>query len=138
MKNLKLLLLLLPINVFAQSISVVNLYTNDIAFNPFDNKIYATAPSLAGIYGNCLCIIDPVTAQIDTAIFVGSEPNKIAISIDGKTIFVSLDGSAAVRQFSVPTLTSGPQYSLGIDSWSGPYYAEDLDILKRNDTSFAV
>lgn len=133
-----MLILLLPISIVAQPIKVIDLETNDILFNKYDDKIYATTPSTAGVNGNSICIIDPVTALIDTAIFIGSEPNKIVLSDNGNMIYVSLDGAAAIRSFDLTTLSAGQQYSLGNDPWSGPFYVEDLEILQGSDSSVVV
>ncbi len=138
MRTLILLLSLIPMSVIAQAIKVMNLQSNDILFNPFDNKIYAATASTAGVYGNSICIIDPITATIDQAIFVGSEPNQIRLSDNGEVIFVALDGAAAVRKFNVSTRTAEQQFSLGNDTWSGPFYVEDLEIIKGSDSSIAV
>lgn len=138
MRTLTLLLLLFPMNILAQTVKVIDLETNDILFNRFDQKIYATTPSSAGEYGNSICIIDPMTAEIDTAIFIGSEPNKVALSDNGVMMYVALDGAAAVRQFIVPTLTPSLQFPLGNDPSSGPFYVEDIEILKDRETSIVV
>ena len=138
MRILNFVLLILPLTLAAQSIKVIDLVTSDIVFNHYDNKIYATTPSSAGALGNSICIIDPVTAVVDTAVFIGSEPAKIGLSDNGEMLYVALDGAAAVRPFSAKTRSSGQQFSLGSDPFSGPYYVEDIEVLSGSTNSIAV
>lgn len=47
------------------------------------------------------------------ALFVGSEPNKLALASDGQTLYVHLDGANAVRRVNVVAQTAGLQFSTG-------------------------
>ncbi len=89
------------------------LETNDLAYSTVTGKVYASIPGRALGLGNTITVIDPVTGAIGPSIWVGSEPNKLAMSSDGLTLYVGLDGSAAVRPFAVSTLTPGTPFSLG-------------------------
>jgi sugar lactone lactonase YvrE len=94
----------------------VNLQANDLVINPATQKLYASVPSTQGTGGNSITRIDPSSAAIETSVFVGSEPNKMAISEDGSTIHVSLDGAAAIRQFDVASMTPGLQFNWGTNT----------------------
>ena len=48
----------------------------------YPKKLFASVPSRAGAGGNAVTEINPVTATLGTSVFVGSEPNKMAISED--------------------------------------------------------
>jgi hypothetical protein len=91
----------------------VSLPANDLVFNQANQKIYASVPSFAGANGNSITPIDPVTSVIGPSVFVGSEPNRLALSGDGSTLHISLDGAAAIRRFDIPTQTPGPQFTWG-------------------------
>jgi len=66
-----------------------------MCFVPF----VAESGSSVGNNGNSLQAIDPTTGLVTSSTFVGSEPNKLAISDDGHSLYVSLDGPLAVRRF---------------------------------------
>jgi sugar lactone lactonase YvrE len=100
----------------------IPLTTNDLVYSPLTGKIYATVPSSAGSSGNSIKSIDPATGIIESSTFVGSEPNKLALSDDGHSMYVSLDGAAAVRRFDAQTHIPGLQFTLGQD----PLFAERL------------
>ena len=89
----------------------LGLPVNDIAWNPVDGLIYATVASSGGQgLGNSLVGIDPNTGTIQKTIFVGSEPNRLALSTDGTQAFVGLNGAGAVRQDGPRTRPRGPTY----------------------------
>src|ERR1043165_8403281 len=82
----------------------------DVVFDRNTAKFYASIPSSAGAMGNSIAKIDPATGQVENFVFVGSEPGKLALSDDGHTLYVSLDGAAAVRRFDITTQTAGQQF----------------------------
>jgi hypothetical protein len=93
---------------------------NGMAYNASNGLFYVSVPSSAGApYGNSVVSVDPVTGALGTPIPVGSEPDQLAISSDGTTLWVGLDGASAVRQVNLTTGTAGMQFSL--DNNSGVY-----------------
>ena len=117
----------------------IPLTTNDLAYSPLTGKIYATVPSSAGSGGNTIKSIDPATGVIESSTFVGSEPNKLALSDDGHSMYVSLDGAAAVRRFDAQTNTPGLQFTLGQDPlFGGRFFAGELAVAPANPDVLAV
>jgi hypothetical protein len=101
--------------------------------------IYASVPSAGGpTLGNTITVIDPVTATIESSVFVGSEPGPLAVSGDGQFVYVGLDGAGAIRRYDIATATAGLQVFLGSDSIFGPYYAEDIEVLPGAANAIAV
>ncbi|HET8666929.1 MAG TPA: putative Ig domain-containing protein, partial [Terriglobales bacterium] len=114
------------------------LQVNHLVYDPGRNKIYASVPSLNGARGNTVSIIDPPTASIESSIFVGSEPNAMALSKDGSYLYVGLDGTGAVRKVDLATRTAGLQFGLGADSFFGPMYAADIAVMPGNPNTVAI
>jgi hypothetical protein len=131
-------LLMISALVAADDMRKITLKTNDIIYDPVSHKIYASVPSSAGVNGNSITVIDPWTGAVGPAVFVGSEPNKLALSDDGQYLYVGLDGAAAVRRLHIPTLTPGLQFALGSDSFFGQYFVEDMEVLPGEPDSVAV
>ena len=114
---------------------------NDIIYNAADGLIYASIPGSAGSgLGNTIAAIDPPTGVIQKTIFVGSEPNRLALSTDGTQLFVGLNGAGAVRQVDLTTATAGQQFSLGGGSgiYNPPYNAVSLAAVPGQPNSVAV
>ncbi len=116
-------------------VRTVNQPANDLAINPATQTLYASVPSTAGAAGNSIVPIDPQTGTVGANTFVGSEPNKLALSDDGQFLYVSLDGTGAVRRVDVATLTAGPQFSLGGSQFNGPMSPKTWRLRRVNQTS---
>ena len=100
-----------PYAIYTRQIS---LPTNDLIYNPANQKLYTSVPSRAGEnVGNTVTIIDPEKGSIDNSIFVGSEPNKIALADDSVTMYVGLDGAGSIRKLDLNTQKAELQFSLG-------------------------
>jgi hypothetical protein len=92
----------------------VSIPNNSMVYNPANGLFYLSVPSAAGApYGNTIVSIDPLTGETGTPIPVGSEPNRLAITSDGKYLWVALDGAAAVRKVDLTTATAGLQFPIG-------------------------
>lgn len=98
----------LPFSVY------VPILANNLIYNPSNQLLYASVPSADGpTYGNSIVSIDPATGALGNPIWVGSEPNHLALSSDGTTLWVGLDGAGAVREVNLVTQTAGLQFGLG-------------------------
>jgi len=117
-------------------VRVVQIQSNDIIFNPSNNRIYFSTPSTA-TGGNSLQYLDPNTLELSAPAWIGSEPGKLAISADGQTIYAVLDGAYAVRRFDVVANSPGQHYFLGADSTTR-YKARDLAVSPDDANVFAV
>lgn len=92
----------------------VSIANNSMVYNPADGLFYLSIPSSAGApYGNSVVSVDPVSGALGTPIFVGSEPDRLAISSDGSVLWVGLDGGSSVRRVNLTTKTAGYSFNLG-------------------------
>src|SRR5262245_7603411 len=119
-------------------IRTISLQVNDMVYDPYSRLIYASVPSAAGMNGNSIVLIDPVTANVGPYIFIGSEPNKLALTDDGKYLYVGLDGVAGVRRFNLATRAPDPIFQLGSDPFFGLYYPEDMEARPGRPDEVAV
>src|SRR5262245_50265182 len=110
-------------------ISQMPLPANDLVYHAPSNTIFASVPSAAGERGNAIAGVNPVTGEIVSSVFIGSEPNRLALSDDGKYLYVALDGAASVRRYEIATQAAGPQFTLGQSlAGDGPFYADVLAV----------
>ena len=112
--------------------------TNDLVYSSTTGKIYASLPSTVGSNGNSIAAIDPMTGVVGNTTFVGSEPTKLALSDDGHSLYVWLDGSFMFRRFDALTNTAGLQFSLGQEPTSGRYVFRDFAVAPSNPSVLAV
>jgi hypothetical protein len=124
----------------AQALPIeLDIPVNGIGFSTQTGMLYATIPSRAGLtYGNRLIEIDPETGTITHTVFVGSEPNVIAVSPDAAVAYVGLDGAGAVRPVDLATVSAGTQFSLGASPYFGTHYANDIAVMPGSPGTVAV
>jgi len=120
------------------SVRQLPIVTKDVVFDQITGKFYASVPSRAGAMGNSIARINPVTGVVEGYVFIGSEPGKLALSDDGHTLYVSLDGAAAVRRYDITTQTAGAQFTLGEGVFNGPFFVKDLAVAPGNPDLIAV
>jgi sugar lactone lactonase YvrE len=122
----------------AAFIRQVPLTTNSLAYNAERQAIYVTLPSNAAANGNSVAQVNTSTGAVESPVFVGSEPKRMAFSDDGQTMYVGLNGAAAVRRVDLQTQTPGLQFSVGADSFSGLYFPDYLAVMPGNPDAVAV
>ena len=116
----------------------IQLTANDIVFSPVTGMLYASVPSSVGPGGNRIATLDPTTGAIINSVYVGSEPNKLALADDGQTLFTALDGAFSIRRFNIQTQTPGQQFVIGSDSFFGRFTGNDLAVAPGNPNLLAV
>ncbi|HEU4834175.1 MAG TPA: Calx-beta domain-containing protein [Pyrinomonadaceae bacterium] len=115
------------------SVRQVDIRANGLVFSQATQALYASVPSSAGAGGNSIRKITPETGVVGPAVFVGSEPNKMALALDGQTLYVHLDGANAVRRFNVVTETAGLQFNT--NSTQSPF---DMQVVPGSPQSVAL
>ncbi|HXD32898.1 MAG TPA: Calx-beta domain-containing protein [Pyrinomonadaceae bacterium] len=126
-----------PLSAQGDLVRQVSLASNDIVYNPVSHLLYASVPSSNGANGNSITSIDPFAATLGSSVFVGSEPNKLALASDGNTLYAALDGAAAVRRFNVSNQTAGAQFSVG-RSDTGVFFVNDMEVVPGSPDSLAI
>ena len=104
----------------------------------YGGKLYVSVPGNSVAYPNSIVVINPSTGAVEASVWVGSEPNVLALSDDGQYLYVRLDGAAAVRRVYLPTLTPGLQFGLGSDLRYGPYMAGSIAVMPAASSTVAV
>ena len=124
--------------VYTAYVPIVN---NSMVYNPTNGLLYVSVPSSAGpAYGNSVVSVDPQTGAIGKPIRVGAEPNKLAVTDDGKFLWVALDGAAAVCKVDLTTGTVGPPFGFGGNGgiYQSPATVTAMIALPGSDNSVVV
>src|SRR4029077_1662552 len=102
----------------------------------------ATIPSTATQKsGNSLVAIDPVSGSVGSPLTVGSEPNRLSESSDGRYLYIGLDGAQSVTRVDLTSMQQGPVFPIIIPSFPGPtaqVAARDLAVAPGNDSLLAI
>ena len=83
------------------SVSTIAVEANHLVFDAVRQQLYATVGGAAAAYPNAVAIIDPAAAAVVSSVAAGSDPDYLALSDDASTLWVGLDGAAAVRSFDL-------------------------------------
>lgn len=124
--------------VSAQAVTELAIPANDMVYDPVSARLYASVPGRAGSNGNSIAVINPTTRTVEQYVWVGSEPNQLALSDDGKYLYVGLDGAYAVRRVDLTTRSAGLLFSLGTSRYEGQLAAAALAVLPGDPSSVAV
>jgi Abnormal spindle-like microcephaly-assoc'd, ASPM-SPD-2-Hydin/Beta-propeller repeat len=101
--------------------------------------LYASVSTSSAKYPNQVIAFDPSTASVVHAWSVGNGPNQLAISGDGKFLYVGLNGDMKVAQVSVPSGVVNFAVGLGIDPlFNDPMIADAIRVLPGQPHSWAV
>ena len=110
---------------------------NDAIYDPTRNLIYASTGSSDPATGNSIFTINPNDFSVVSRTIVGSEPNQLAISNDGSTVLVGIDGARSVRSWSPETGEIGPLHSV-FSFNNDPAVAEAIAPVPLDATRFVV
>jgi DNA-binding beta-propeller fold protein YncE len=111
----------------AASFIVVNLKTSDLGYSPLSGQIYAAVPDGASLNPNTLTPINPATAALGTAIPIGFDPARIAVSSDGANVFTVIGDRRAVQRYHLPTFAADQLFSVA----GGPVFDDMYAIPSR-------
>ena len=104
----------------------VTLTHNALVFDAPRNRYYASVAGSVVEQGNSIASIEPTTGAITYSAAVGSEPSAMAISGDGNSLFVGLNGSGEVVKLRLPDMVELSRTRLPADSFYGQTQAEAI------------
>lgn len=123
---------------YPAKVTVLNLPANDIVWDPFAQRIYASLPSSFGSHGNSIVVINPFNGKVFGYHFAGSEPGALALSGDSHYLYAGLNGNGSVQRFVLPTFSPDIDVSLGTSLYGGLNTALSLQVSPGNSHTFAV
>jgi trimeric autotransporter adhesin len=123
---------------FAATVHILNIPANDLVWDPYAQRIYASLPSSFGSNGNTIAVINPKSNGIGAYHFAGSEPTRLALSDDGKYLYAGLDGTGSVQRFILHAFTPDINNSLGVSQNNGVNTAVDLKVSPGDSHTVAV
>ncbi|MEY8688308.1 MAG: YncE family protein [Leptothrix sp. (in: b-proteobacteria)] len=120
------------------NLAKLTLTHNGLVFDPLRGRYYASIPGSVVGQGNSIAIIDASTKQVSYSAAVGSEPGPLAISADGSTLYVGLNGSGDVLRLRLPDMLELGRTRLPVTSFYGQLYAENLSVSPTDANVVAV
>ena len=91
----------------AQNVRVLPIVAKSMAYDKKTNLLYAVVGSEAGNgFVNSVVAIDPVTGKLGKPVFVGTDPQLIAVSDSSRYLYVSVNDGSNVRRLTLSPLAS--------------------------------
>lgn len=97
----------------------VPLSANDLLYDPQRKLLYASVPSTGGPKGNNVVAINPDTGDVIKSVFVGSEPDRLAITDDSQWLYVFNDGASSIVRIALDSFRADPAFKTGGTPASG-------------------
>ncbi|HEY7376228.1 MAG TPA: hypothetical protein VIF57_28965 [Polyangia bacterium] len=88
--------------------TLLEVQANDLVYSARRNELYASVPGSAPAYPNSILVVEPITGTITSAIPIGSDPDALALSDDGSTLWVAIGGAHALRKVTMDPLPATP------------------------------
>jgi hypothetical protein len=111
---------------------------NNLIYEPYTRKLYASISSAATTSANSIVEIDPETETIGAPISVGAGPNHMALTADGAFLYVGLDGVHAIQQLKLPSGALGPSTSLATAVQGQPVNAYNIAVVPGKEQIYVA
>ncbi len=122
---------------YSYKATVLDLPANDLVWDPYAQRIYASIPSSYGVNGNTIAVINPTTGAITGYYYAGSEPTMLALTSDSQYLYAGLNGNGSVQRLILPNFSPDIDVSLG-SGCCGINTAQALAVSPSDDHTFAV
>lgn len=116
----------------------IPMWAGALIYEPVSKLLYAAVPDGAPANADTIIPIDPTTGTTLTPIAVGKDPNTLAVSADGKYLFVALAGDHAIQRINLSTRSIEKTYSLPSDPSFGLLRAQHMEVVPGTSTSIVV
>ena len=113
---------------------------SDLAYDAVGQMLYASVRAGAGNSGSVVVPINPANGALGTAIPVGIEPAKLAISDNGQYLYVGLIGESSIQRINLAAQAVDLTIALGNSAnfQNSPLHAEDIAVVPGSPQSIAV
>jgi len=123
--------------VRADTISRILGSARDIAYDPASQKLYGLlVDSSTG--ASRVVAVNPDALVPGMSLEVGYKAGKLALSRDGKFLYVASHDSTAVQKIDLTAQTVGAPVFLGSHSLRGVYRVWDMEVLPDNSSAVAI
>jgi len=106
---------------------------NDLVYSPLTKLLYVSVPSEDTLHPNTVTAINPVTHQIGFSFPIPGNPSKLALSDNGRTLYVAFGKDTSIQRLDLVAHTASLPFSLGPDA-----RFKDMAVLPGHPDSIAI
>jgi hypothetical protein len=126
----------------ADRVNTLRLPANNLIYDATRNLLWATIPNTVDPpLGRSIVSISPLNGIVSDPIPINANPraNCIALSANGRYLYVGLSDSPEVHRLDLSTTpATSTRIPMGLNQWGDAGYAEDIEVLDGDGTSFLV
>lgn len=119
------------------SMTCLSIPTADLVADATRGMLYASVTAASSTFGNGVLRIDPSIPTANGTVFVGSNPNALAVSDDGSGLYVGDDGTTSVLRVDLASGGVGPSVYLGLGT-NGTRIARHIAAVPGSSSRYAV
>lgn len=132
-----------PFNIPPPSHHSIDLAVNDLAWDAVRGRICASVMNYWNSISNTLAFINPYNGKIESTLYVGPGPGRLAISDDSHYLYIGLTGTNLVRRLDLATRTIDLEFSIGAYVYGGGLppsleYVDDMHVQPGNPDVVAI
>jgi hypothetical protein len=114
------------------------LATQDLALDPTRAVLYASVAGSSSVFGNSVVRVDPSSLSVTGSVFVGSNPNALAVTDDAASLYVGIDGAFSVVAVDLASGDVGTPVYLGASEYDGARSAGEIRAVPGSATRYVV
>ena len=122
----------------APSVTCMDLPAGDLVLDSLRTVLYASVTNAESPYANTVVRIDPSTATVTGTVFVGNQPDALAVSDDGASLYVGEDGTSSVSRVALASGALDPPVGLAPDVTYGPCRPRQIVPVPGSATRYVV
>jgi hypothetical protein len=126
----------LPVSDVATILVYLPIQNNDIVYDALRNRIYVAVSKLQPVRGPSIAVLNPETARVESWYPVEADPEKLAVSSNGRYLYAALGN--LIRRIDLATWTANLDIPLGNDQYFGARHVYTMTALPQTETSLAV
>ncbi|MBE0543736.1 MAG: DUF11 domain-containing protein [Verrucomicrobia bacterium] len=110
----------------------VNAATENLLYDPVRDRLVLSVGNNPAGPDNGIAVFDPYRGLSDSFTPLDQRPARMARSLDGQFLYVSLPDVALVRRLSMSSLSQNLEFTLGGEDINGtwyPFYAADMAVV---------
>jgi hypothetical protein len=119
-------------------VTCIDLATQDLALDSTRGLLYVSVAGSSSVYGNSVVRIDPASVTVTGSVFVGSNPNALAVTDDATTLYVGIDGAFSVVAVGLASGDVGTPVYLGASTSDGARTAREIRAVPGSATDYVV
>lgn len=127
---------------FAQSVLITPTTVEDLAYSATTGRLYVVLPAGVGGVESAVAELNPASGAVVTRVVIPDGPDggatQLAVSDDGSTLYVGVNGGRVIRRYGLPAFSPGPEFGLGVNQFGEPNAVTEMAVAPGTTATLAL